>query len=56
MKVVPLKTVDNHLQDLDAKITKAINDHISKRPTTAAEVAGVMRAIEFRLFIAGEIG
>jgi len=41
------------LEKLDARITKAIMGVVKEHKITTAEIAGVMRVIEFRMFVEG---
>jgi len=49
--VIQLHKTNKVLERLDMRIVSAIKETAAEHPLTAAEVAGVMRAIELRLFL-----
>lgn len=50
INITNLHPTNKVLEKLDERITKAINETVREHKITAAEVAGVMRVIEFKLF------
>lgn len=51
--IINLHGTNKVLEKLDDRITKTIQETTREHKLTAAEVAGVMRVIEFRLFMDG---